>query len=156
MVMDELKMLNFIIYQTFLFSLCSTFTLPAPKTIGEPWPLPQTYKTTANTHNLQPPNFQFDLLPGSKDCNLLQSSIERCFVNIFGVPRDNVLKFTPKNDHNNINNIYSNDYNRGNVNVLSMLAIHLENDCEEYPSFHMNESCKCDKCYIYIFKLSCP
>ena len=141
-------MWNIVFYLALLTHTVCAFTHPAPKTVGEPWPLPQTYKPTDQTMNLNQLSFQFSPTAGSHDCNLLQAAIERTYMNIFGVPRDNRLKFKSYQPKDKVeeswNTILKNDENSGlplDGQILQALDIILENDCEDYPSLQMNESC---------------
>lgn len=132
---------NYIVLLLCYFHATSAFTHPAPKTVGEPWPLPQVISKSNYVQTLSKLTFDFEISPKGNDCNLLREAMNRCYENIFRIPRSNVLKFHALGK--SFNDLHSSDR-------LNSLELKLENACEKYPSLHMNESCKSRLTVIYL------
>lgn len=95
---------------------------PPGQTLGQPWPMPQSYVAYPDLQLLSSASFNFN--PTGKNCDILQEAIRRYRLIIFGP--SNALKFRPQS----------------NINVMKSLDVNLLNDCENYPSLDMKENCK--------------
>ncbi|CAD5123529.1 DgyrCDS11869 [Dimorphilus gyrociliatus] len=93
---------------------------PPGQTLGQPWPMPQSYQSYPDLLLLN--SATFNLSPVGHSCDILQDAIRRYRLIIFGP--SNALKFRPKS----------------NVNVLANLDVNLMNECEKYPSLEMKEN----------------
>ena len=106
------------------------FTPPKAQTLGQPWPMPQSYKSSEETLLLYKYNFQFNVV--GQDCDDLRDAINRYFKIIFYTQGDS-LKFRT----------LRNRIEQQNDNILLGLDINLSKACEHYPSLNMDESCEC-------------
>ena len=124
-----------------LLIVCTLFVLQQPganaifqavvhKSIGRPWPLPQTIITTGKVHSLDAVNFQFRVV--GSDCDIVRAAIDRYSQLIFSIHGvDATLRFHPM------------AMGRGNDGqVLKQLDVNIKEECDGiYPSLEMNESC---------------
>ena len=104
-------------------------TPPSSQTLGQPWPMPQSYKSTEETQLLYKYNFQFNVV--GQDCDDLRDAINRYFKIIFYTQGDSFKFRTLRNR-----------IEQQNDNVLLGLDINLSKACDRYPSLNMDESCE--------------
>ena len=119
---------------------CASIT----QTVGQPWPLPQSYKSGTNVQSLDADTFLFRVV--GNDCDLLREAIVRYYKIIFRTAadaapshEDEVLRFQPKRDPTVL------EWNQDNTDesVLGSLDVKVEDKCVDigYPSLDMDESC---------------
>jgi len=113
------------------------------KTVGEPWPLPQSIQTTAQQLAVHPDAFHFMVNSTSQTCDLLTSALDRYFRLIF-YPQsylnyilhpesaNNEIKQTPKKSLADLRD----------TPILKRLDIYIQQPCDQYPTLESNESCK--------------
>ena len=119
---------------------CASIT----QTVGQPWPLPQSYKSGTNVQSLDADAFRFRVV--GNDCDLLREAIVRYYKIIFrsaadAAPshKDEVLRFQPKRDPT----VLEWDQENTDESVLGSLDVNVEDKCVDigYPSLDMDESC---------------
>ena len=123
-------MVNFFLLSVILVGVpfIKCVTPPPGQTLGQPWPMPQTYQPTSSIQMLSPDSFTFQVT--GKTCDLLEDAITRYFRIIFDPDGSgHTLKFQ---------NRFSKMYGA----MLPSLEVSLANDCEQYPSMGMDESCR--------------
>ena len=122
------------------------------QTVGQPWPLPQSYKPGTNVQTLNADTFQFRV--AGKDCEILRAAFVRYYKLIFRttadsnaapLDRDDVLRFQPKAKGEPSIQAWEQEsiYEAGNDLDLGSLDVEVGQECAEmgYPSLDMDESC---------------
>ncbi|KAI3386931.1 hypothetical protein SNEBB_004278 [Seison nebaliae] len=113
------------------------------KSVGEPWPLPQTYWKGENKLIISPERFRVRLSVGSYECATLLDGINRLYGTIF-IPTDYVRSnygLDGKYLKNKLTNYFSNMKNDGNNDgSVDLLEVNLKKECEYLPSLNMDES----------------
>ena len=111
----------------FVYS-CNAFkpsnTPGAPQSVGQPWPLPQSFKSGSTVYQIDPERFRFASVGYS--CDIYEDALQRYFKIIF-------------------DSTYSRTTTRRNINAddsLPYIKVKLLNECERYPSLQMDESCE--------------
>ena len=128
------------VFVNFCFAEGFQVTPGTPQTLGQPWPMPYSYKPSTLTQSLNQFNFRFEVT--GNDCDILRSALDRYFNIIFypGSPSleqkrriDERLKFRPRQ---------TND-------ILDQLSVNVKQPCSEkdFPSLDMDESC--ENSFIY-------
>ena len=103
------------------------FTPPSGQTIGQPWPMPQSFVQTSDIYSISDYDFTFNVV--GQSCDILESALRRYYSLIFYPPmsgrsKDTVMRFRPKRLGGS----------------LSMLNVNLKQACEKYPSLKMDEA----------------
>ena len=119
-------------------------TLSAQRTVGQPWPMPQSITTTLDRLAVHSDSFSFLLNQTSVTCDLIENAFDRYYKLIFapGTYMDEILQQSsaseqPKNTHPPKNNANPED-----GTVLKRLEVYIQGTCEQWPRFESNESCK--------------
>lgn len=110
-------------------------------TRGQPWPLPQSIRTTAEQFSLNPILFRFQINETSQSCDTLTGAIDRYYQIIFYPDKylPNVIGF-PQGIRRKINS--NRNYTRIQTqNTLEKLYINVQEPCDRFPSLESNESC---------------
>ena len=117
------------------------------QTVGQPWPLPQSYLTGPKVQSLDSDKFQFRVT--GKDCDILQAAIVRYYKIIFrttsagnaaSLYRDDVLRFQPKDGRSRTER--QREDGGGAGLGLGGLEVEVGQECADlYPSLDMDESC---------------
>ena len=126
-----------------LLPLCSS-GIPG-QTVGQPWPLPQSYLPGSNVQSLSSDTFRFRVV--GKDCDILRAAIVRYYKLIFRTPLitapasdDHVLRFKPKDGSRDWELEQDNEADGG----LEGIDVEVGQTCSGlvYPSLDMDESCR--------------
>ena len=67
----------------FLYSYVESVTPPAGQTLGQPWPMPQSFKQTADALMLNSLTFKFTI--SGQDCDIIRSAMDRYYQLTFQV-----------------------------------------------------------------------
>ncbi|CAF0787394.1 unnamed protein product [Adineta steineri] len=110
-------------------------------TVGQPWPKPQTIKTTSQQYAVHPSAFHFMVNSTSQSCDLLTSAFDRYYRIIF-FPQtylnhilDPELAKHEKQIEPKISLADLQD-----ATLLKRLNVHIAQPCEQYPSLESDES----------------
>ena len=115
------------------------------QTVGQPWPLPQSYLPSSNVQSLSSDTFRFHVV--GKDCDILRAAIVRYYKLIFRTPlssatapKDDVLRFRPKDGSRFWALEQDNEADGG----LGGIDVEVGQTCSGlvYPSLDMDESCR--------------
>ena len=120
-----------------------------PQTLGQPWPLPQSYLPGQKVQSLNSDTFRFNVV--GQDCDILQDAIVRYFKIIFRTNaggntaplyRDEVLRFHPRGGPD----VWRWEQDNGGTpeagGKLEGLDVEVGQECADlYPSLDMDESC---------------
>ena len=122
------------------------------QTVGQPWPLPQSYKPGTNVQSVNADTFQFRVVV--KDCQILRAAFVRYFKLIFRTTadrnaaplyKDDVLRFQLKAKGEPSVQAWEQEnlYEAGEEVGLGSLDVEVGQECAEigYPSLDMDESC---------------
>ena len=121
------------------------------QTVGQPWPLPQSYRTGPKVQSLDSDKFQFRVT--GKDCDILQTAIVRYYKIIFrttsagnaaSLHRDDVLRFQPKDRRSASasGTEWQRENEGGTGACLGGLEVEVGQECADlYPSLDTDESC---------------
>ncbi|CAF1287035.1 unnamed protein product [Rotaria sordida] len=110
-------------------------------TVGQPWPKPQSIRTTFEQYALHPAAFHFLVNSTSQTCDLLTSAFDRYYKLIFypssylnyilnPKSTDNEIKYKPKKSLHDL----------CDVTLLKRLNVHIQEPCEQYPALESDES----------------
>jgi hypothetical protein len=128
----------------FLLSLCgwSANGIPVSETVtasrASPWPMPAKYITYPISQTIDAANFQFRTI-GAYSCDLVEAAYVRYYRIIFGGPRSSDRDSDTRQGSNDVLKFWR--MKRPN-SALSYLDVDLANECEEWPSLNMDESCQ--------------
>lgn len=127
----------------FFLSLSGWFVsgVPVRQTVvaskASPWPMPASYVTSSTYQTLDAANFEFRTT-GGHSCDLLEAAFVRYYRIIFGGPKSfSEAKGDSRQDSNEVVKFWRKNRN----GALSSLDVNLANECEEWPSLKMDESC---------------
>ena len=120
------------------------------QTVGQPWPLPQSYIPGTNVQSVNADTFQFRV--AGKDCEILRAAFVRYYkltfrttANSKAAPlyKDDVLRFQEKGEPSVQAWEQENLYEAGGEVGLGSLDVEVGQECAEigYPSLDMDESC---------------
>ena len=117
------------------------------QTVGQPWPLPQSYLTGPKVQPLDSDKFQFRVT--GKDCDILQAAVVRYYKIIFrttsagnaaSLHQGDVLRFQPKDGRSRTERQRENEGGTGAG--LEYLEVEVGQECADlYPSLDTDESC---------------
>lgn len=101
---------------------------------GSPWPLPQIYRPLDVVFHL---GNDFRMLAIGETCDVLEFYMKRIYVNVFG---DDLARNAngpgPAEERRE-------SYQSVTLHTITHLNVTVLKECNEYPSFGMDESCKC-------------
>ncbi len=112
------------------------------RTVGQPWPLPQSMQITAQQYAIHPAAFHFLVNQSSQTCDLLTSALDRYYR----------LTFFPQTYFDHIFNPKSINKQKEpklkkclddlrDVPMLKQLNVFIQQPCDQYPTLESNESC---------------
>ena len=113
------------------------------KTVGEPWPKPQSIQTTPDQWAVHPATFHFIVNATGQTCDLLTSALDRYFRLIF-FPKtylSHILHPTRQIDPADLKPKKSLS-DLEDVPFLKRLNVYVKQPCERYPNLESDESCK--------------
>ena len=122
-------------------------TLFAHRTVGQPWPMPQSISTSVERLAVHADSFSFLLNETSTACDLIENAFDRYYKLIFtpGTYLEEVLKQPSTNNKLNKTNIPRERNHLQDKSLLKRLEVRIEGKCEQWPRLESNESCKIDE-----------
>ena len=121
----------------------SLHSIQVDRTVGQPWPLPQTMNTTNQQFAIHPETFHFLVNQSSQTCDLLTSALDRYYqLTFFPHTYFNYI-FHPEliNKQKQILKLKTKLNDLHDVPMLKRLNIFVQQPCEQYPTLESNESC---------------
>ena len=112
------------------------------RTVGQPWPLPQSMQVTAQQYAIHPAAFHFLVNQSSQTCDLLTSALDRYYRLTFFPQTYFDYIFNPES----INKQKEPKLKRSlddlhDVPMLNRLNVFIQQTCDQYPTLESNESC---------------
>lgn len=122
----------------------SSFTaFEVNKTVGQPWPKPQSMQSTAQQLAIHPDAFHFLVNATSQTCDLLTSALDRYFRLIFFPHSYMKYILDPQSSDAQIRRKPKKTLaDLRDAPILERLNVYIEQPCDQYPSLQSNESCK--------------
>ena len=122
-----------------------------PKTVGEPWPMPQVYQPSGDIQMLSQYSFRFNVV--GETCDILEAAVDRYFKYIFYPDQvrqfrqqhrpDTNLRFLPSDRRMSV--LWKREV-KSEIPVLASLTVLLMQPCEKLPHLDMNEQCRYTEC----------
>ena len=115
----------------------------AGKTIGQPWPKPQSIQPTPQQLAIHPDAFHFLVNSTSQTCDILTNALDRYFRLIFFPQSYMNYILNPKSAHSHSKEKPKKTLaDLRDTPSLKRLNVYVQQPCDQYPSLESNESCK--------------
>ncbi|CAF2329153.1 unnamed protein product [Rotaria sp. Silwood2] len=110
-------------------------------TVGQPWPKPQSMRTTLQQFAVHPAAFHFLVNSTSQTCDLLTSAFDRYYKLIFYPYSYLNYILNPESTNNEmIEKPKKSLHDLRDATLLKRLNVHIQEPCEQYPTLESDES----------------
>jgi hypothetical protein len=117
--------------------------LRVDQTVGQPWPLPQTFQTTNQKLGINPAAFHFLVNATGQTCDLLTSAFDRYYRMIFFPESYLDYILNPGSIDNKIKHPRRKHLaHLADVPLFMHLDVLVRTPCDQYPTLESDESCK--------------
>lgn len=112
------------------------------RTLGQPWPLPQSMQMTAQQYAIHPAVFHFLVNQSSQTCDLLTNALDRYYrITFFPQTYFNYIFHPESIDKQKESKLKANLNDLRDVPMVERLTIFIQQPCDQYPTLESNESC---------------
>ena len=113
------------------------------KTVGQPWPKPQSMQSTAQQLAVHPDAFHFLVNSTSQTCDTLTSALDRYFRLIFFPQSYMKYILNPESPEAQIKRKPKKTLaDLRDAPILQRLNVYIQQPCDQYPNLESNESCE--------------